>query len=30
MVKRAEVLHGEFPFEGRYGVLDAMSIMSST
>jgi hypothetical protein len=21
MVKRAEVLHGEFPFEGRYGVL---------
>jgi hypothetical protein len=21
VVKRAEVLHGEFPFEGRYGVL---------
>jgi hypothetical protein len=21
MVKRVEVLHGEFPFEGRYGVL---------
>jgi hypothetical protein len=21
MVKRAEVLHGEFPLEGRYGVL---------